>query len=69
MRTGCAKLSRHYEVAKSMDYMLKRRAAVARFLDDGGIRLSNNAAGLALRGIADLLPWNWKPQAIAAAAA
>ena len=46
------KLSRHNEVAKAMDYMLKRIAAFTRFLDDGRICLSNNAAERALRGIA-----------------
>ena len=35
-----------------MDYMLKRWAASARFLDDGRICFSNNAAECALRGIA-----------------
>jgi hypothetical protein len=35
-----------------MDYMLKRWAAFTRFLDDGRICLSNNAAERALRGIA-----------------
>lgn len=52
MRTERAKLSRHAEVAKAMDYMLKRWAAFTRFLDDGRICLSNNAAERALRGIA-----------------
>jgi hypothetical protein len=47
-----AKLSRGNEVAKRMDYMLKRWAAFARFLDDGRICLTNNAAERALRGIA-----------------
>jgi transposase len=47
-----AKLSRHNEVAKAMDYMLKRRDAFTRFLDDGRICLSNNAAERQLRGIA-----------------
>jgi transposase len=47
-----AKLSRHNEVAKAMDYMLKRIVAFTRFLDDGRICLSNNAAERALRGIA-----------------
>jgi transposase len=47
-----AKLSRHNEVAKAMDYMLKRTASFKRFLDDGRICLSNNAAERALRGIA-----------------
>ena len=35
-----------------MDYMLKRWPAVTRFLDDGRVCLSNNAAERALRGIA-----------------
>jgi transposase len=35
-----------------MDYMLKRRAAFTRFLSDGRICLTNNAAERALRGIA-----------------
>jgi hypothetical protein len=52
MRTERARLSRHAEVAKAMDYMLKRRAAFTRFLDDGCICLTNNAAERALRGIA-----------------
>ena len=47
-----AKLSRHNEVAKAMDYMLKRLDAFTRFLDDGRICISNNAAERALRGIA-----------------
>ena len=47
-----AKLSRHNDVAKAMDYMLKRIDAFKRFLDDGRICLSNNAAERALRGIA-----------------
>jgi transposase len=47
-----AKLSRHAEVAKAMDYMLKRWPAFTRFLEDGRICLSNNAAERGLRGIA-----------------
>jgi hypothetical protein len=35
-----------------MDYMLKRIDAFTRFLDDGRICLSDNAAERALRGIA-----------------
>jgi hypothetical protein len=35
-----------------MDYMLKRWPAFTRFLDDGRICLTNNAAERALRGIA-----------------
>ena len=52
MRTERAKLSRHSEVAKAMDYMIKRWEAFARFLSDGRICLTNNAAERALRGIA-----------------
>jgi transposase len=44
MRQERARLSRHNEVAKAMDYMLKRSDAFARFLEDGRICLSNNAA-------------------------
>ena len=46
------KLSGGNDVAKAMDYMLKRWAVFARFLDDGHICLTNNAAERALRGIA-----------------
>ncbi|MGZ9034694.1 MAG: IS66 family transposase [Rhodospirillales bacterium] len=52
MRAERARLSRHNDIAKAMDYMLKRWAAFIRFLDDGKICLSNNAAERALRGIA-----------------
>ena len=39
------------DVAKAMDYMLKRWAVFARFLADGRVCLTNNAAERALRGI------------------
>jgi transposase len=39
-------------VAKAMDYMLKRVDAFTRFLEDGRICVSNNAAERELRGIA-----------------
>src|SRR5438552_2690939 len=52
MRTARARLSRHADTAKAIDYMLKRWPAFTRFLDDGRICLSNNAAERALRGIA-----------------
>jgi transposase len=52
MREHRARLSRHAEVAKAMDYMLKRRDAFTAFLHDGRICLTNNAAERALRGIA-----------------
>jgi len=46
------KLSRHAEPAKAIDYMLTRWDRFARFLEDGRICLTNNAAERALRGIA-----------------
>src|SRR2546423_2857102 len=52
MREQRAKLSRRNDVAKAMDYMLKRWSAFTRFLDDGRICLSNNAAERGVRGIA-----------------
>jgi transposase len=52
MRQERAKLSRHAEVAKAMDYMLKRWHAFTRFLSDGRVCITNNAAERALRGIA-----------------
>jgi transposase len=52
MRAQRAKLSRHSDVGKAMDYMLKRSDSFSRFLDDGRICLTNNAAERALRGIA-----------------
>lgn len=52
MRAERGRLSRHAEVAKAMDYMLKRWPAFTRFLDDGRICLTNNAAERALRGVA-----------------
>lgn len=47
-----AKLSRGNDIAKAIDYMLKRWDAFTRFLVDGRVCLSNNAAERALRGIA-----------------
>ena len=52
MRAERARLSRHNEIAKAMDYMLKRWPAFTRFLDDGQICLTNNAAERELRSIA-----------------
>lgn len=52
MRHERGKLSRHADVAKAMDYMLKRWNSFTRFLDDGRICLTNNAAERAVRGIA-----------------
>ena len=52
MRAERARLSRHNPVAKAMDYMLTRWPAFTRFLGDGRICLTNNAAERALRCIA-----------------
>jgi transposase len=52
MRAERAKLSRHNDAAKAMDYMLKRWPAFTRFLEDGRICLTNNAAERALRCVA-----------------
>ncbi len=51
-RSERAKLSRHNAVAKAIDYMLTRWPAFVRFLEDGRICLTNNAAERALRGLA-----------------
>jgi transposase len=52
MRSERPRLSRHADVAKAMDYMLKRWPAFTRFLEDGRVCISNNAAERALRGVA-----------------
>lgn len=52
MRAERSKLSRHAEARKAMDYMLKRWDSFTRFLSDGRICLSNNAAERSLRGVA-----------------
>jgi transposase len=52
MREQRAKLSRGHDLAKAIDYILKRWAAFTVFLDDGRACLSNNAAERAVRGIA-----------------
>jgi transposase len=124
LREQRARLSGKGDTAKAIDYSLKRWPALTRFLDDGRLCLSNNAAERALRGIAvgrhnwtfagsdegarraaavytlietaklngidprawladllarlpdhpakhiaDLLPWNWRPESLLAAAA
>ena len=52
MHTERTRLSRHAPVAKAMDYMLQRWDGFTRFLDDGRIYLTNNAAERALRPLA-----------------
>lgn len=55
MRRERAGMSRHNPVGKAMDYMIGEKGrwdAFARFLDDGRVCLTNNAAERALRGVA-----------------
>jgi transposase len=52
LRDERARLSRSASVAKPIDYMLKRWDRFTRFIDDGRICLTNNAAERALRGFA-----------------
>ena len=52
LRERRAQLSGQSETGKAINYSLKRWAALARFLDDGRLCMSNNAAERALRGIA-----------------
>ena len=52
MREQVAKLSRGHDLAKAIQYMLKRWPAFTLFLEDGRVCLSNNAAERGLRGIA-----------------
>jgi transposase len=52
LRDQRAKLSAHNETAKAIAYSLNNWAGLIRFLDDGRLCLSNNAAERALRGVA-----------------
>ena len=52
LREQRARLSNSSSVAKPIDYMLRRWDRFARFIDDGRICLTNNAAERALRGFA-----------------
>lgn len=49
LKNQLAKLSRNHDLAKAIKYMLRRWGAFTRFLDDGRVCLSNNAAERALR--------------------
>lgn len=124
LRAQRGRVSKNSETGKAIDYSLKRWAALTRFLDDGRLCMSNNAAERELRAVAvgrrnwtfagsdeggrraaaiytliataklndvdpqawladvlarlpdhparrihELLPWNWRPQNIAAQAA
>ena len=52
MKQQRARVSSKAAIAKAMDYMLKRWASFTRFVDDGRLCLTNNAAERALRCIA-----------------
>ena len=52
LREQRARLSNSSSVAKPIDYMLRRWDRFARFIDDGRVCLTNNAAERALRGFA-----------------
>ncbi|WP_372815031.1 IS66 family transposase [Paenibacillus sp.] len=52
LRAQRGRLSPKSETAKAINYMLRRWASFALFLDDGRVCLSNNAAERAIRGIA-----------------
>ena len=51
-RDACTRDTVKAAIEQTRDYLLKRWAAFTRFLDDGRICISNNAAERALRGIA-----------------
>ena len=124
MREQRARVSKNSDTGKAIDYSLKRWTALTRFLDDGRLCMTNNAAERELRAsrsdaatgpspaptkaavraaalytliataklndidpqawladmlarlpehpakrIQELLPWNWRPQNVAAEAA
>src|SRR2546423_15303332 len=53
-----AKLSSKSETARAIDYILKRWSALTRFLSDGRLCMSNNAAEREIRAVA-LGRHNW----------
>src|SRR6058998_2471792 len=52
MRQQRTLLSAGNDTAKAINYLLNRWSAFTRFLDDGRVCLTNNAAERALRGVA-----------------
>src|SRR5450631_177013 len=52
MRAQLDRLARGHDLAKAINYILRRWPAFTLFLDDGRVCLSNNAAERGLRGIA-----------------
>lgn len=49
LTTQLSRLSRNHDLAEAINYMLRRWDAFTRFLDDGRVCLTNNAAERALR--------------------
>jgi len=54
LREQRARVSKNSETGKAIDYSLKRWSALTRFLDDGRLCMSNNAAERELRAIATM---------------
>jgi transposase len=52
LREQRARVSRNSETGKAIDYSLKRWSVLTRFLDDGRLCMSNNAAERELRAVA-----------------
>src|SRR6266508_6769786 len=52
LREQRARVSKNSETGKAIDYSLKRWSALTRFLDDGRLCMSNNAAERELRAVA-----------------
>jgi transposase len=52
LRAQLDRLSRGHDLAKAINYILKRPSAFKLFLEDGRVCLSNNAAERGLRGVA-----------------
>jgi transposase len=52
LREQRARISKHSETGKAIDYSLKRWTAFTRFLDDGRLCMTNNAAERELRAVA-----------------
>jgi transposase len=52
LREQRARVSKNSDIGKAIDYSLKLWAALTRFLDDGRLCMSNNAAERELRAVA-----------------
>ena len=51
LTTQLARLSRNHDLAKAINYMLRRWDAFTRFLDDSRVRPANNTAERGLHGV------------------